>query len=275
MTRDGRDLSAADVTTSRHRKLRAPREDRGVLIDPTWGAFRKSSLAMFLSGDWSFEAAGESIANVGCVAACRVCRRSSRVYSDLSQCESREAPLPADFRLPLLLAGHQPELFHPGVWAKNFALSGLASATARQAVNLVIDGDTLKAASLRAGSAEMPSVESVPSTRRATKSPTKNAGLPMPDCSRPSGQRHRRYAAALDDGIAAGIVLARGGAAVARSRHDRVRRGSCPAHTRRGLGAPNARAHRSRLCDSHAFPRVRRALAPRFAPVSRRPITAS
>lgn len=27
---------------------------------------------------------------------------------------------------PMWLAGHQPELFHPGVWIKNFALSGLA-----------------------------------------------------------------------------------------------------------------------------------------------------
>src|SRR6266851_7095715 len=28
----------------------------------------------------------------------------------------------------LLMAGHQPELFHPGVWVKNFALNGLAKA---------------------------------------------------------------------------------------------------------------------------------------------------
>src|SRR4051812_3208097 len=27
---------------------------------------------------------------------------------------------------PLLLAGHQPELSHPGVWVKHFALNGLA-----------------------------------------------------------------------------------------------------------------------------------------------------
>ena len=30
---------------------------------------------------------------------------------------------------PLLLAGHQPELSHPGVWVKNFALNGLAGPT--------------------------------------------------------------------------------------------------------------------------------------------------
>ena len=32
----------------------------------------------------------------------------------------------ADPDAPLLLAGHQPELAHPGVWVKNFALNGLA-----------------------------------------------------------------------------------------------------------------------------------------------------
>ncbi len=49
----------------------------------------------------------------------------------------------------LLLAGHQPELFHPGVWVKNFALRGLATAHGLTPVNLVVDNDTLKSSSLR------------------------------------------------------------------------------------------------------------------------------
>lgn len=50
---------------------------------------------------------------------------------------------------PLLLAGHQPELAHPGVWAKNFALSGIARRLGGRALNLVVDNDTLKITSLR------------------------------------------------------------------------------------------------------------------------------
>ena len=50
---------------------------------------------------------------------------------------------------PLLLTGHQPELMHPGVWVKTFALSGLAARTGGLAVNLVADHDTLKAVSVR------------------------------------------------------------------------------------------------------------------------------
>jgi hypothetical protein len=50
---------------------------------------------------------------------------------------------------PLLLAGHQPELFHPGVWVKNFALHGLARRVGGVPLNLVVDNDTLKAAAIR------------------------------------------------------------------------------------------------------------------------------
>jgi hypothetical protein len=50
---------------------------------------------------------------------------------------------------PLFVAGHQPELFHPGVWIKNFALAGLARRHHGLAINLVVDNDTLKSPALR------------------------------------------------------------------------------------------------------------------------------
>ena len=49
----------------------------------------------------------------------------------------------------IVMAGHQPELFHPGVWVKNFALQGLARATGAIALNLVVDNDAVKASTLR------------------------------------------------------------------------------------------------------------------------------
>jgi hypothetical protein len=49
----------------------------------------------------------------------------------------------------LLVAGHQPELFHPGVWVKNFALYGLAQKHHAAALNLVVDDDTIKTTALR------------------------------------------------------------------------------------------------------------------------------
>jgi hypothetical protein len=49
----------------------------------------------------------------------------------------------------LLLAGHQPELAHPGVWIKNFALNGLARKLGGTPLNLIVDTDTLKSTALR------------------------------------------------------------------------------------------------------------------------------
>jgi hypothetical protein len=49
---------------------------------------------------------------------------------------------------PLFLAGHQPELSHPGVWVKHFALTALARQIGGTALNLVVDNDTLKRATL-------------------------------------------------------------------------------------------------------------------------------
>jgi hypothetical protein len=58
-------------------------------------------------------------------------------------------PRPDCNSLALVMSGHQPELFHPGVWVKNFALNGLARALGCVPVNLIVDNDTLKSASLR------------------------------------------------------------------------------------------------------------------------------
>jgi hypothetical protein len=48
----------------------------------------------------------------------------------------------------LIMAGHQPELFHPGVWVKNFAIAGLAANDGSTAVHLIADHDTVKSSLL-------------------------------------------------------------------------------------------------------------------------------
>ena len=44
---------------------------------------------------------------------------------------------------PLFLAGHQPELFHPGVWLKNFVLARLAKSHGGIGLNLIVDNDEI------------------------------------------------------------------------------------------------------------------------------------
>jgi hypothetical protein len=50
----------------------------------------------------------------------------------------------------LFAAGHQPELFHPGVWLKNYALNAIACRHGAVPLNLVVDNDTAKASALHA-----------------------------------------------------------------------------------------------------------------------------
>ncbi len=76
------------------------------------------------------------------------------VSSNKPAAQARGEPEPllalraCDVDTPLLLAGHQPELSHPGVWAKNFALNGLAKKLGGIPLNLIVDNDTLKSTSL-------------------------------------------------------------------------------------------------------------------------------
>ena len=73
-------------------------------------------------------------------------------------------PEPTDATGLIYLAGHQPQMFHPGVWFKNFVLGELARRDGATAVNLIIDGDTLSDAALRVpgGSVGEPHAAQIP-----------------------------------------------------------------------------------------------------------------
>jgi hypothetical protein len=61
------------------------------------------------------------------------------------------------------VSGHQPTLFHPGVWVKNFAVARLAKLDGAVGLNLVVDTDTFSGTSLRipSGPIGRPSVTSI------------------------------------------------------------------------------------------------------------------
>jgi hypothetical protein len=58
-------------------------------------------------------------------------------------------PVPPFADASVIMAGHQPELFHPGVWVKHFALNALARQHGAAPLNLVVDNDTAKVVALR------------------------------------------------------------------------------------------------------------------------------
>lgn len=56
--------------------------------------------------------------------------------------------LGGDADRPLVVIGHQPEFFHPGVWAKHVVARRLADAVGGVALNLIVDNDTPRTTSL-------------------------------------------------------------------------------------------------------------------------------
>ncbi len=67
----------------------------------------------------------------------------------------------------LILSGHQPELFHCGVWFKNFLLSELSRNSGAIGINFLVDNDLCRSTAIR-----------VPSLRnRATTSASQNSSL--------------------------------------------------------------------------------------------------
>ena len=64
---------------------------------------------------------------------------------------------------PLIVTGHQPELFHPGVLAKNFATSRLASRSGGVGLNLIVDNDLMASTRIRipVGYRERPSFSTI------------------------------------------------------------------------------------------------------------------
>ncbi|MEC7501550.1 MAG: hypothetical protein VX970_07465 [Planctomycetota bacterium] len=75
------------------------------------------------------------------------------------------------FRGPIILGGHQPELFHPGVWAKNFVIDRWARENAGVALQILIDTDVPKSLGIHVpgGSLTKPTVEYLPFEHRSER----------------------------------------------------------------------------------------------------------
>ena len=113
-------------------------------------------------------------------------RRSTRPRSSRrgSACRSKA---PGDPEALIVMTGHQPELYHPGVWVKDFLLQRLADETGAAAVDLVVDSDGFDAVAV---------ICAVPDARgaRAAASTSRSAARTRASRARrcPSARRARR-----------------------------------------------------------------------------------
>jgi len=133
-------------------RLRAPSTDGGLLATPSLdeiGPLLDANIRRLNSWDYDFQgrplAAVRDLTRRELTAKARCFLRSHGVSP--SAAGDAEAVEPS---APLIVTGHQPELFHPGVWVKNFAAGAMANQRGGVALNLIVDDDIPKSSSIRA-----------------------------------------------------------------------------------------------------------------------------
>jgi hypothetical protein len=130
-----------------HRRLRAPQEDGAALIGPPLS--RIPSLVganRLLLRNYDYDCQGQSLGALSRDA------RSTLAQQAIAYCLSyRDVSfLPGlSKNPPFLVAGHQPELYHAGVWFKSFLLSSLGQRIDAVPINLIIDTDVVRSTSIR------------------------------------------------------------------------------------------------------------------------------
>lgn len=128
-------------------RLRAPAEDGGLLSEPPLSAALKSlDQNRAALADWEHDFQGRSAQALRIMARRQVLEQSRRYHERFGLDTPPGAGDPA---APWILTGHQAELFHPGVWSKNFAASALARSAGGLGLNLVVDNDVPRSPGIR------------------------------------------------------------------------------------------------------------------------------
>ena len=111
------------------RRLRAPATDGGLLVDPPWaGVLGLAEANADRLAGWDYDVQGRSALRLRALARREVLQLAREFLRRHGLADAPGAAAPADPPdIPLIVTGHQPELFHPGVWVKNFAASAIAS----------------------------------------------------------------------------------------------------------------------------------------------------
>jgi hypothetical protein len=238
-------LSAGDVP-------RAPTQDGAVVSRPPL-----SEAGALLEGNRALLRAGPDLLGRPWPDLRRLAREEA-VRAAAEYLGRRGEPVPAADSASLVLAGHQPELFHPGVWVKNFALQGLARRHGVTPLNLVVDNDTVKATALRVpgrGSVESarPHAVSVPFDRWGGEAPYEERAVADPGLFASFGAR----ATELLAGWGYEPLLPSFWAEVLRQQQMGPLIGECLAGARRELerawGCHNLEVPLSAVCRTEAF----------------------
>src|SRR6201999_2673551 len=97
----------------------------------------------------NYDVQGRSLTELSTAARERLAQLAVAYTSQYRDVPDRWRDLQNVSETPFILSGHQPEMFHPGVWYKNFVLGGLARRMDGVGIHLSIDSDLCRGASIR------------------------------------------------------------------------------------------------------------------------------
>jgi len=127
-------------------RLRAPKGDGAVFADPAL-----SQAAGLLDANvahlsrWTHDFQGRNAVRLRAMARAQILAKAREHHARFGL----DFDPPKNPSAPWVATGHQPELFHPGVWVKNFAAAGIARERSGVSLNLIVDNDVPKSSAIR------------------------------------------------------------------------------------------------------------------------------
>lgn len=128
-------------------KITVPEEHGELFVDPPyaeWAALIEANRAA--AAGWNFAVAGIPAVELRQTARSEVLAAAASFSARLGV----EVRALGEADAPLIVTGHQPELYHPGVWAKNFLLQRFSDERAVSAFDIVVDTDGFDAVAIKA-----------------------------------------------------------------------------------------------------------------------------
>lgn len=230
-----------------HRRLRAPQADGQRLIEPPL-EFAAEAVAKNIQERVSspLDFGGRSWPDLARQARTEMVAAAQR-YLDL--------PASVDPARPLLLSGHQPDLYHPGVWFKNFVVARLAQQLNAESLVLQIDNDLARSPFLRVptGSLEDPQLDPLPFDRAQEVVPHEERRILDPELFDRFGERACR---SIEPLVAEPLIRDLWESAPSfRARFDRL--GECLSairrHAEHSFGVRNLEVPLSQICEHEPF----------------------
>jgi hypothetical protein len=230
-------------------RFRAPQGDREILCVPSTEQLPELVSAA-QQRDLDAEWLGVPLADLAKSARAEILESAlawTRTYADI--------PGDADPEAPLVLTGHQPELFHSGVWLKNFFAARLAATCGGAAINLIVDSDLCRSPAIRvpAGVGSDLRFQSIAFDQTVTEMPYEERRIADAKLWQSFGER---VTAAMEPFVAEPLVKDWWPSVVDESQRDRSLGGAISrARHRQELawGSASLEVPQSHVCNTQAF----------------------